>query len=120
MNFGHSFDESPVTITPSGSSSAGQTYMLMCSVSLIEPIPLPFNVPLPTFEWFYGANGNASLPSGVTSTLTLLSRSNSNNQTYTSYLQFSRVSQSHSGNYTCRLGPGRLFNTAMVTVNGKI
>ena len=29
--------------------------------------PLPPNVPSPTFKWFFGPYGNASLPSGLTS-----------------------------------------------------
>ena len=66
--------------------------------------------------WSYGPNSNASLPSGLTPPVTTLSLSSN---TYTSTLQFSVLSQSHTGMYTCRLGAGRLVNSAMVTVNGK-
>ena len=70
-------------------------------------------MPPPTFEWFFGPNGNAPLPSSLTTPATVL-----NSHTYTSTLQFSPLSQSHAGNYTCRLGAGRLVNSTMVTVNG--
>ena len=113
VDFGSDFTVNPVTISPSGSNTAGETYSLICSATLIDPIPLPSNVPSPTFEWFFGPNGNASLPSGVTPKTTILSSGN----TYTSTLLFSPLSQSHTGMYTCRLGAGILANSAMVTVN---
>ena len=106
-----------VTITSSGSNTAGKTFSLMCSATLHSRNPsLPDpNIPSPTFKWFYGPNGNAPLPSDLTPNTTVL-----NNGTYTSTLQFSPLSQSlHAGNYTCRLGAGSLVNSAMFTVNGK-
>ena len=117
MNFGTDFRLPPVTISPSGSTGiAGETYSLMCSTTLhLSSIPLPSDVPSPTFEWFFGPN-NSSLSSGVTSPETTFD----NLDTYTSTLQFSPLSQSHAGMYTCRLGPGRLASHAMVTVNGTI
>ena len=115
VNFGYHYNFDPITISSSGSSTAGETYSFMCSATLFEPIPLPSNVPSPTFEWVF--NGSASLPSGVTATATV-SSSNSTSETYTSILQFSPLSQSHTGMYTCQLGPGILMNSAMVTVNG--
>ena len=109
----------PVTISHSGSATAGETYSLTCSAVLFQSIPLPSSIPTPNFEWFFGPNGNDSLPPGVTPMATALSSS-----TYTSTLQFSPLSQSdslfHTGNYTCRLGAGRLVNSAVVTVNGTI
>ena len=121
-----SFKENPsvniqplVAISQSGSSTAGEIYSLTCSATLFDPIPLPSNVPPPTYEWFFGpANGNASLPSGVVAMGTT-SSSSSTNITYTSTLQFSPLSQSHIGNYTCRLGAASLGNNNMVTVTGK-
>ena len=106
-----------VAITPSGSTTAGETYSLTCSATLhARNLPLPDpNIPSPTFEWFFGPNGNAPLPSGATPTSTVLSSG-----TYMSTLQFSPLNQSHTGIYTCRLGVRRLVNSAMVTVNGKI
>ena len=109
-----------VAIFPSGSTTAGETYSLTCSATLNPrpdnnpPLPDP-TIPPPTFEWFYGPNGNDPLPSGLTPTETVLS-----NRTYTSSLQFSPLSQSHTGNYTCRLGAASLVNSAMVTVNGML
>ena len=103
-----------VAISPSGSATAGDTYSLTCSAILHSSNPSPdSNIPSPNFEWFFGPNANALLPSGLTPTPTVL-----NSGTYTSTLQFSPLSQSHVGNYTCRLGAGSLVNSAMVTVNG--
>ena len=87
----------------------------MCSATLVDPVPLPLNIPTPHFEWFFGPNGNASLPSDVTPMVTILGSGN----TYTSTLQFSLLSQSHAGMYRCRLGVGILASSIMVTVNGK-
>ena len=105
-----------MTISPSGSTgTAGETYSLTCSTTLnSDSTPLPINVPSPTFEWFFGPN-NSSLPTGVTPMATV-----DNINTYTSTLQFSQLSESHEGMYTCQLGPGRLANSAFVTVNGII
>ena len=105
-----------VAISPSGSTTAGDTYSLMCSATLHSinpPLPDP-NIPSPIFKWFFGPNGNAPLPSGLTTTATVL-----NSGTYTSILQFSLLNQSHAGNYTCRLGAGSLVNNNMFTVDGK-
>ena len=106
-----------MAVSPFGSTTAGETYSLMCSSTLASSNPsLPDpNIPSPTFEWFFGPNGNDPLPSDVTPMPTVL-----NSGTYTSTLQFSRLSQSlHTGNYTCRLGAGSLVNSNMLTVNGK-
>ena len=104
-----------VTISPLGSSSGspGDDFSLTCSATIVDN-HLPSDVPSPTFEWFYGPSGNASLPFGLTPMATV----SSNGSTYTSTLQFSPLSQSHAGMYTCRLGAGRLVNSTNVTVNG--
>ena len=117
MNFGLDFSVPPVTISPSGfTGTAGETYSLTCSTTLYpDSVPFPSDVPLPTFEWFFGPN-NSSLPSGVTSMGTIFN----DVDTFISTVQFSPLSQSHAGMYTCQLGPGRLANSAMVTVNRKI
>ena len=105
----------PVILTSSGPGIVGNTFSLTCSVRLISPIPLPSNVPSPTFEWFYGPNVNASLPSGVTPTF------NFSGHTFTSTLQFSPVlNKSHAGMYTCRLGAGQLVNCTVVSVYGML
>ena len=102
-----------VSIFPSGSTTAGETYSLTCSATLHSKNPtLPNpNILSPTFEWFFGSNGDAPLPSGLNQPTTDLSTG-----TYTSTLQLSPLSQSHTGMYTCRLGAGSLVNSAMVTV----
>ena len=105
-----------VNISQSDSNMAGEIFSLTCSATLMDSPPSSI-VPFATFEWFFGPNGNASLPSAVTPMPTNL---NTNN-TYTSTLQFSSLSQSlHTGIYTCRLGAGNLVNSTMVTVKGII
>ena len=114
-------DRSPlsVAISPSGSTTAGETYSLVCSATLHDRNPAgspnSYIMPPPTFEWSFGPNGNAPLPSGMTATTTVF---NSNNRAYTSTLQFSPLSQSHEGNYTCRLGVVSLVNSHNFTVVG--
>ena len=105
-----------VTIFLSGSTTVGDIYSLTCSATLQSqnpPSPESYITPSPIFEWFFGPNGNVPLPSGLTPTATVLSGG-----TYTSTLQFSPLSQSHQGNYTCQLGARSLVNSAMITLNG--
>jgi hypothetical protein len=106
-----------VDISAYGSSTAGETYSLTCSVTLYPnynpTLPDP-NIPSPMFEWFYSFNGSASLPSSG-----LIPMTTFNGSTYTSKLEFSPLHQSHTGNYTCRLGAGSLVNSSMLTVTGK-
>ena len=111
-----SFNSVPI-VSSSGPATAGEIYSLICSATLIDPIPLPTDLPSPTFEWFFGPNGNASVPIGVILQGTT-SNNTSTNITYTSTLQFSPLSRSNVGKYTCRLGAGRLANSANVAVNG--
>ena len=118
MNFGFNFMLDPVTISGSTATTAGETYSLTCSSTLFDPITLPTDVPQPNFQWSF--NGSATLPSaGVTAMATIMSSSNSTSETYTSILQFSPLSQSHTGMYTCRLGAASLVNNVMIAVNGK-
>ena len=101
----------PVTLTASGPGVVGNNFSLTCSAKLIDPIPLPTTVPFPTFEWFFGLNGNTSLPSGVMPMGTVLK----SGYIYSSTLQFTpTLSHSHAGMYTCRLGAGRLVNSTVV------
>ena len=83
-----------VTISPSGSSSGspGNDFSLTCSATTINNSPLPSDVPSPTFEWFYGLSGNASLPFGVIAMAT----ASSNGSTYSSTLQFFTLNQGHT------------------------
>ena len=121
MNFGFRYNLDHVIISPSTGSTdttAGQRdYSLNCSVTLFDPSRLPSNAPSPNFHWSF--EDCTLLPFGVTAMPTVMSSSNSTSETYTSTLQFSLLSQSHAGMYTCRLGPGRLMNSAVVTVNGE-
>ena len=108
-----------VTFSPSGSTIAGETYSLTCSATLRAnrnpPSPETYIMPLSEFEWFFGPNGNDPLPFGLTPTATVLGT----DETYRSTLEFSPLSQSHTGNYTCRLGAGRLVNSNTFTVTRK-
>ena len=103
VNFGTALNTSQVTISPSGPGIAGNSFTLTCSSTLIDPIPLPSDIPSPTFEWFYGPRGNASLPSAVIPSDTVLMSDNN----YSSTLQFlPSLKEFHAGMYTCRLGAG--------------
>ena len=113
MDFGIDYLSKPVTISSSSSAIAGESYSLTCSATLVDPVPLPSNIPTPNFEWFFGPNGDASLPSGVTLPVTVES-----GNTFTSTLHFSILSQSHSGTYACRLGAGSLSNSTTINVQG--
>ena len=42
-----------VTISSSGSSTVGEIYLLICTATLVDPVPLLSDVPSPTFEWFF-------------------------------------------------------------------
>ena len=116
MNFASRFDDPHVITSSLGSNTAGAIYSLMCSSTLNnDSIPLPINVPAPRFVWSFGPlSGSDPLPSGVTD----MGTTSSDSITFTSTLQFSPLSQCHIGNYTCRLGPGRLVTSTVVTVNG--
>ena len=121
MDFGFRHDIDPVTISASTGSTvtAGERdYSLTCSVTLFEPSHLPSSVPSPNFQWSFG--NSTSLPYGVTAMPTVMSSSNSTSETYTSTLQFSPLSPSYAGMYTCGVGAGSLVNSATVTVNGMI
>ena len=116
VNFASRFDDPHVVTSSSGSNTAGTVYSLTCSSTLrSDSAPLPVNVPALRFMWSFGPSGSDPLPSGVTDMGTTLS---SDNITFTSTLQISSLSQCNIGSYTCRLGPGRLVTSTMVTVNG--
>ena len=104
-----------ISSSPSGSNysaSAGDIFSLTCSATIYID-DLPSDAGAPTFRWYFGTNDNASLPSGVTSMAAVLSRNN----IYTSTLQFSPLSQSHTGMYTCYPGAKRLAKSVNVTEN---
>ena len=117
VNFGTAFNVSHVLTSSSGLNMEGEMYSLMCSSTLgSDSVPLPNNVPMPTFVWSFGPrlSGDDPLPPGVTD----MGTASSDSITFTSALQFSPLSQCHIGMYTCRLGPARLMTSIMVTVNG--
>jgi hypothetical protein len=99
-----------MTVTASIYTNFGQIFSLICSVDILNIEEL--GVSPPTFEWFFGPNANASLPSGVAvSTVT------NNGTTYTSMLFFTPPKVSHTGTYTCRLrGNPRLKANTTVSV----
>ena len=119
MNFGFRFNQPHVLTSSTGSNMEGEMYSLMCSSTLnsdfdLDPDGLPVDVPAPKFVWSFGPSGSDPLPSGVTD----MGTTSNDSITFTSTLQFSPLSQCHIGSYTCRLGPARLVNSTMVTVNG--
>ena len=99
-----------MTISVSGSSTStvGGNASLVCSASIMTQS----DTPRPHFQWFFGPN-NGTLPLQTPMTTT-----NSGN-IYTSTLQFSPLSQSQAGMYTCRLGGNeRLAARTTLIVNG--
>ena len=122
MNFGFHFELDPVNISPSTGSTAttaGQRdYSLTCSATLYDPSRLPSDVPMPNFQWSF--DGSTSFHSGVTAMPTIMSSMNETSETYTSILQFSPLSQSYAGMYTCRLGAASLAAHTELIVNGII
>ena len=121
MNFGKDWRDPPVQIFSNGFPTVEEAgYSLMC-LTFLYHLSLPSDVPTPTFQWFFGPNGNDSLPSGVSSPMATSNMSNPNGTyIYTSTLEFPRLSQRlHTGMYTCRIGAGRLASNAIVTVNGE-
>jgi hypothetical protein len=93
---------------PSGSSTAGGNSTLVCSASIVAQM----DTPPPHFQWFFGPNNN-SLP--FRTPRTTIGGTNM----YSSTLQFSPLSQSHVGMYTCRLGGNaRLAARTTLFVNG--
>ena len=100
-------DIGAMTVTP---SIFTHSFGLICSVNIFNGTD-ELGVPPPTFEWFFGPNGNASLPSGVTVSIIVTN----NGTTYTSTIFFSPPK---AGTYTCRLGGNpRLEANAAITVN---
>ena len=96
-----------MTISVSGSSTAGESSSLVCKAG----IAIQSNTPRPHFQWFFGPNNN-SLPFRPPMTT-------NNGEMYRSTLQFSPLSQSHAGMYTCRLGGNaRLAARTTLMVNG--
>ena len=102
-----------MTVISSVSTNAlGKIFGLICSVDIFNNIQ-ELGVSPPTFEWFFGPNGNASLPTGVT-----VSSVMNNGTSYTNTLLFSPLNISHDGTYTCRLGGNpRLEANATISVN---
>ena len=87
-----------VTVTPLIYTNFGQIFSIVCSVDIFSDIE-ELAAPPPTFEWFFGPNATASLPSGVA-----VSSVTNNGTTYTSTLFFIPLKVFHTGMYTCRLG----------------
>ena len=97
-----------MSLSPSGLviGTAGTSFSLKCSANIVvQP-----DSPAPSFEWFYGPT-NTSLLSDVT-----MSNVTTEDNTYTSILQFSSLSLDHTGMYTCRLGGNRRLaaNTMLI------
>ena len=88
-----------VTITPSGSPTAGETYSLECSatVSGISDVP--------SYQWLVGQSDNRQ-PLNNDNSVTV----NSN------MVQFSTLRTSHGGMYTCQVSVGGLTVETSMTV----
>lgn len=87
-------DIGSVSITGHDTGTSGKIFSIACSTEVVTRSDSPY----PYFEWFFGPSNN-SLPSNVAAlAVTKVGI------IYTSTLQFSPLSQSHTGIYTCRLG----------------
>ena len=92
-----------VSITPSGTNTAGASYSLVCSVTVTG------STDTPTITWLDPMN--SQVPSEMVSTTGSMST-----------LTFNQLSTSHAGTYTCRatLTSGEMETDIMiVTVQGK-
>ena len=89
---------------------AGKNFTLECSVD-ISPYYDPEDI---IFNWFFGPS-NSSLPSNV-----IMSAVTYSSNIYTSTIEFSPLSLSHSGMYTCQLWHNESWSqTTMVSVKCK-
>ena len=97
-----------MTITPSGSPTAGGTYTLECSVSGTSD-------PAMNFQWSLGPAGNRTL---LTSGTSITINSNSS----ISQLQFTSLQASHGRHYTCQATVGcvAVEGTTSVEVDRKL
>ena len=102
-----------ITITPSGTNTAGEQYQLTCTATVEG------STDTPTFSWLGPPNGGP-LPSGVGDTR-MVSDVMSSGSTHTSILQFDPLQSSHGGMYTCQVTVGTVTETrsTQVTVEGK-
>ena len=92
-----------VSITPSGTNTAGETYSLVCSVTVTG------STDTPTIVWLDPIN--SQVPSEMVSTTGGIST-----------LTFNPLSTSHAGTYTCRAtltSGGMETDIMIVTVQGK-
>ena len=93
-----------VTITPSGSNTAGETYSLVCSVTVTGH----GSTDTPTITWLDPMD--SQVPSEMVSTIGSMST-----------LTFNPLSVSHAGYYACiaRLRDGDGMNQAIVTIQSE-
>ena len=91
-----------VSITASGTNTAGETYSLVCSVTVTG------STDQPTITW--SGPMNNPVPSEMVTTTGSMST-----------LTFNPLSASHAGTYTCRatVGGQVLTNTQVVTAHGE-
>ena len=82
-----------ISITPSGTNTAGEYYQLTCTFIS--------STATPTFSWLGPPNGGPLL-NGVDDTR-LVSDVMSSGSTHTSILQFNPLQSSHEGNYICQV-----------------
>ena len=87
-----------LSITASGTNTAGQTYRLVCSATVTG------STDQPTFTWLDPMNN--PVPSGMVTTL----------MDSMSTLTFSSLTVSNAGTYTCRVTAGGVTETQTTTV----
>jgi hypothetical protein len=94
-----------VSITPSGTATAGESYRMECTVTVTGSTDQPM------ITWL---DGGVEIPSSDP-TRTISSTSGSAGS-YSSTLTFNPLSASHAGTYTCRATLGSAMNSTSTTI----
>ena len=94
-------------ITASGTNTAGETYSLVCSVTVTG------STHPPNITWLDDGGGEITSDSSRTVSATTSDGSNG----YSSTLTFNPLSASHAGNYTCRAIIGGVMNSDIEVVS---
>ena len=95
-----------VSITPSGTNTAGETYSLECSATVTG------STDQPTITWLVNGCEITSDSTRMVSTTTR----NSEHGSYSSNLTFNRLAASRAGTYTCRAMVGRTLEHATMDI----
>lgn len=109
-------DSSRPVITPStqNTGTVGQLFSLTCSFHITSSYHVPNYTEPPTFEWTHSITNETILLPATASVPPSNPTEAGASGTYTSTLQFSPLLESHTGNYTCKVGGNGLLNASAV------